>query len=247
MAKVLLKDASVEFPVYSSSSLRSAIGFMLRSPLQHFSSPKSVTALQSVTITLNDGDRVGLIGLNGSGKSTFLRLLAGIYSPTSGTVNVDGTITTLFDLSLGMDDEATGYDNMYIAGAILGLSRLKVSNMIPDIESFTELGEALDRPIKTYSAGMKVRLAFGMVTNAHSEIMLIDEIVGVGDMKFLDKASKRVKAASEHSKILLLASHAEFVLKDFCDTGLVFSEGKIVKYGLIDEAIEYYNSNICKG
>ena len=157
---------------------------------------------------------------------------------------VRGRVGTLFDLSLGMDEEATGYENVYISGTLLGFGVDEIKKIIPDIEAFTELGEALYRPVKTYSSGMRVRLAFSLVTATQADIMLIDEIVGVGDMRFLEKASERVKAMCSRTKVLFLASHAEFVLRDFCTEGLVFHEGHIVKRAPIGEAIAYYNEYI---
>jgi len=241
MTYIRLKDVSLQFPLYGASSFREGIVKFIRPGTHSFAPPKSVLALNNITLDIKEGDRIGLIGLNGSGKSSFLRLTAGIYQPTQGIVHRQGSVATLFDLGLGMDDEATGYDNIKIAGATLGIKSCRAKELISDIEDFTELNDALARPIKTYSAGMRVRLAFSLITTFHREILLIDEIVGVGDAVFLEKASNRIKAQSKYSKILILASHAEFVLRDFCNKGLVFQEGKIVKFAPIEDAISHYN------
>ena len=148
---------------------------------------------------------------------------------------------TLFDLYLGMDDEAPGLENIFIAGTILGLTAKKIKTATPDIIEFAQLGDAIYRPLKTYSTGMRVRLAFAIASSIHSEIMLIDEIIGVGDTKFLKKASKRIVSIVSKAKILVLASHAEFVLRDFCTTGLVLDEGDIIFNGSIEDAIVFYN------
>ncbi|MCK5003547.1 MAG: ABC transporter ATP-binding protein [Candidatus Aminicenantes bacterium] len=248
MAEIKIKNASVHFPVYNDSilSLRMAfLGLMgnkkVRPPL------KPVKALKSINLHLKDGDRIGLIGLNGAGKSTLLRLMAGIYKPTSGFVERRGKVGTLFDLYLGMDEEAPGYENIFIAGTILGLSPDQISAATNEIIEFSELGEAIYRPLKTYSMGMRVRLAFSVATSIHSEIMLVDEIIGVGDIKFLKKAGERIERVVSDARVFVLASHAEFVLKDFCRTGVVMEEGNIIFTGPIDEAINFYNERNLPG
>jgi len=203
-----------------------------------------VEGLKNINLRIEHGSRLALIGRNGAGKSTFLRMLAGIYPPTSGEMALSGTVSTLFDLSLGMDEEANGYENMFIAGAMLGFSRAEILDHVEEIEKFTELGEALNRSIKTYSAGMRVRLAFALATLRQSDIILIDEIVGVGDSAFLRKAQHRIHEMMKRASIFCLASHAEFMLTDFCDRGLVFDGGCIVFDGPVAEAIEFYNENI---
>ena len=245
MAEILVDKASVRFPVYLDSSVSIRRWFLERliPGRQNRALPVAVDALTEISATFNDGDRVGLIGLNGAGKSTLLRLLAGIFEPSSGTISRSGRISTLFDLYLGMDDEASGYENVYIAGTILGLSRQEIRQLIPDVERFTELGDALLRALKTYSTGMRVRLAFAIATSTHSEILLIDEIIGVGDMRFLKRACQRIAERISNTKIMVLASHAEFVLLDFCTTGIVLDQGRIICHAPIADAIRFYNEH----
>jgi ABC-2 type transport system ATP-binding protein len=243
MVEIKLDKASVHFPAYGEAAL-SLRHTMLR-PLSHRAATvrlQGIAALKEITLHIREGDRIGLIGLNGAGKSTFLRLLGGIFEPTSGTVVRCGQVGTLFDLNLGMDEEASGYENIFIAGIILGLSVLQIRTTVTEIIAFTDLGDAIWRPLKTYSTGMRVRLAFAIATSTHSEIMLIDEIIGVGDIRFLRKASIRATDLARQAKIFVLASHAEFVLRDFCTSGLVFEEGLILFRGPIDEAIAFYNN-----
>lgn len=245
MADIELTDVCLTYPLFEGSAYSFRRHFISRmggrSPGQGVN---FVEGLKKINLKIEHGSRLALIGRNGAGKSTFLRMLAGIYPPTSGRMTLSGTVSTLFDLSLGMDEEANGYENMFIAGAMLGFSRAEILSHVEEIEAFTELGEALNRSIKTYSAGMRVRLAFALATLRQSDIILIDEIVGVGDTAFLRKAQHRVHEMMKRASIFCLASHAEFMLTDFCDRGLVFDGGHIVFDGPVQSAIDFYNEHI---
>ncbi|OXS55922.1 hypothetical protein B1A99_22110 [Cohnella sp. CIP 111063] len=244
MASITLENAGIDFPVglMESGNLRSWIVSRFNSEKQK-QSKLTFEALSPINASFHDGERIGLIGSNGAGKTTFLKMLAGVYLPTRGNIYKEGNTSTLFDLYLGMDDEASGYENIRIASSVLGFKQKEISHVVKDVEQFTELGEALYRPLRTYSAGMRVRLAFCIATSIDTDIMLIDEIIGVGDNHFLEKAKQRMLNKVGQTKMLFLASHAYFVLKDFCHKGLVFSKGKIVYEGNIDEAIDYYDRN----
>lgn len=245
MADIELTNVSLTYPLFEGSafSIRRRVMSMLGiGPKEQGIS--YVEGLKDLSLKIEHGSRLGLIGRNGAGKSTFLRLLAGIYQPSWGQLSLNGSVTTLFDLSLGMDEEASGYENMFIAGALLGYSKSEMLEHVKEIEDFSELGDALSRSVKTYSAGMRVRLAFALATLRHSDIILIDEIVGVGDTAFLRKARLRVQSMMERASIFCLASHAEFMLTDFCDRGLVFDKGQIVYDGPVKEAISFYNEKI---
>ncbi len=244
MASYQLDNVSVSFPSFSTEAI-SLRNYLLKAFSTRYRANYATNyALNGVSVEINDGDRVGLIGLNGAGKSSFLRLLAGIYQPNTGTVKVEGSVSTLLDLNLGMDEEATGYENIEIVASLFGYNRQQIEEITPEIEEFTELGEHLNKPIKAYSSGMRVRLAFALATCQHSEIMLIDEIIGVGDAAFLAKAAERMIGRIDKSKILVLASHSEKMLTDFCNKGLIFNKGKIVKALPIAEAIDFYNNEI---
>lgn len=248
MALVCFDNVTVQLPIYSEQdfSIRRRVVRSLIRKGEAINPNSVVTALKNVSVEFKDGDKVGLVGLNGAGKTTFLKVVAGIYPCSSGAIQTSGRCSTIFDLNLGMDEEASGYENLFIAGHMLGMGRVQVSRIIPDIEEFTELGKALHRPIRTYSSGMRVRLAFGVATSFGRDIMLIDEIIGVGDARFLKKASQRIRTRMEESKIVVLASHADFVLKDFCDKGILLHEGKVIAMGKIGEVIEEYNENIVR-
>jgi ABC-2 type transport system ATP-binding protein len=234
---ITIENVDLHPPIAQTTSLRATVK-RLWSPheTRHF------PVLTDINLDLPEGTRLGLLGPNGAGKSSLLRMIAGIYEPTSGRISRSGKILTLFDLGFGMDDEANGYENLEIAGALLGISARDVRRRVPEIEEFSDLGEALERPLKSYSAGMRVRLAFSLVTSVDADCLLIDEIIGVGDAAFLKKAKLRMQQQMERTKVVVLASHANDVLSSFCTTGIVMMHGKVLFHGKIDKAIEYYTS-----
>jgi len=185
MASIHLNNVDVDFPLYSGAS-RS-----LKTSLLNLSSGgrigrtvsdrMCVQALTKVSLQLNDGDRLGIIGPNGSGKTTLLRVLSSVYEPSGGQVFIEGSVASLFDVALGMDTEGTGYENITLRGMLLGLSRPEIEKKVQDIAEFTELGDYLSIPVRTYSSGMLLRLAFAVCTSVEPEILLMDEWIGVGD------------------------------------------------------------------
>ena len=245
MASISVQDVSVKFPVYGAGrSFRKAL---FSAPIggligiegggkQHL----TVTALKNISFDLKDGDRVGLIGLNGAGKTTMLRLLAGIYHPTEGGVSVNGKVSALFSAGLGLDPEDTGYENIYTCGLYLGMSPDQIKEIVPDVENFTELGDFLHLPVRTYSSGMMVRLAFAITTAVHPEILLLDEGLGAGDARFADKAVQRVNDLVNRASILVLASHSEALIEKMCSTCLLLHEGEIMTSGPVKDVLEVY-------
>ena len=171
--------------------------------------PQSVRALSNITLQLKDGDRLGVMGPNGSGKSTLLRTLAGVYHPTSGSIDVSGSIASLIDISLGMDSEATGYENIRMRAIMMGMKLKQIKLIEEEIAEFTELGKFLELPIRTYSTGMHMRLGFAVSTTVPADIILMDEWLSVGDNDFLIKAEKRLHDYIQKSSILVIASHSE--------------------------------------
>ncbi len=201
-----------------------------------------VHALRGISFEAADGDRIGLIGHNGSGKSTLLRALAGVYQPTEGRLETEGRRGSLFNVAAGLDPEATGLENITLLGVSAGMSLRQVEAQRDEIIAFADLGDALQRPVRTYSAGMQLRLAFGVATAVPADILLIDEVIGVGDASFQSRARARIQALMGRARILVMASHAETVLKDNCNRGLVFRQGAIVFDGPIDEALAFTNA-----
>jgi lipopolysaccharide transport system ATP-binding protein len=208
MAFIHLQNVSVQIPVFSNNSRSIKNSF-----LKKFSNEKnliqSVKALNSVNLDLKDGDRLGIMGPNGSGKSTLLRTIAGVYRPTSGSIKVQGRIASLIDIFLGMEMEATGFENIRMRGIMMGMKLKQIKLIEEDIADFTELGKFLELPVRTYSTGMHMRLGFAVSTIIPADIILMDEWLSVGDSNFLIKAEKRLKDFIKKSSILVIASHSE--------------------------------------
>jgi len=210
-----------------------------------------VRALDGMSFELKRGDRLGLIGGNGSGKTSLLKLLAGIYEPTSGTVEIEGKVTTLLGTGFGLDDEASGYENILLGGIALGFSLKDMQEKVVSIADFTELGQFLNMPLRTYSAGMRARLAFAIATCREPDILVIDEGIGAGDNSFYEKANRKMQSFLEAASILVMASHSEELLKTFCTTCLCLNSGQVVFHGPLDEGLSYYHNHpavsLCEG
>lgn len=200
-----------------------------------------INALRDISFSLKEGDRLGLVGHNGAGKSTLLKVLAGIYQPTTGSVKSKGRIVSTLNISLGLEPEATGYENIIIRGLLLGMKRSEINKKLDEIAVFTELGAYLDMPVRIYSSGMATRLAFATVTAMDSDILLMDEVIGASDATFMDKTEKRLKEFMNRSKIIVLASHSDQVIKMFCNKGILLEHGQLISAGSADEVINAYH------
>lgn len=201
---------------------------------------KDVHALKNINVDIRGGERIGLLGHNGAGKSTFLRTVAGLYPISSGELKVEGEVRSLFDLTLGFEQDATGRENILYRGLLLGLSPSFMHEHAEKIIEFADLGEFIDYPIKTYSAGMQVRLAFSISTSVGGNILLLDEIIGAGDAKFMSKAKQRIAQLIDQADILVLASHDFHTLNSLCQRALVFYRGEIVFDGQVSDAVNNY-------
>ncbi|MDN5449577.1 MAG: ABC transporter ATP-binding protein [Enterobacterales bacterium] len=199
-----------------------------------------IHALKDINVEITSGERVGLLGHNGAGKSTFLKMVAGLYPLSSGVLNVEGQVRSLFDLSLGFEPDATGRENILYRGLLLGLSPRFMRDKAEEIVEFAGLGEFIDYPIKTYSAGMQVRLAFAISTTVGGDILLLDEVIGAGDANFMIKAKERITSLIARAKILVLASHDLGSLEAICNRGLVFHHGALIFDGSCTDAIDEY-------
>lgn len=199
-----------------------------------------VHALRNLSLSINQGERVGLLGHNGAGKSTLLKTIAGLYPISSGNLNVTGEIRSLFDLSLGFEPDATGRENILYRGLLLGMSPTFMRSKEEEIVDFAGLGEFIDYPIKTYSAGMQVRLAFAVSTAIGGDILLLDEVIGAGDANFMAKAKNRISQLIAQAEILVLASHDFGALKNLCERGIVLQRGSVLFDGDIEEAIKVH-------
>jgi len=245
MAFLRLRDLSVEFPMYqtSSRSLKKSIlagttrGNLARDALNRI----NVKALSELNFDIEQGDRVGLIGLNGSGKTTLLKVLAGIYRPSRGQLLKSGRISALLDINVGMNAELTGYENIILRGMYMGIHPREMRKRSDEIAEFTELGDHLNMPLRTYSSGMTVRLSFAIATCIAPEILLLDEWLSAGDAPFIAKAKKRMDEFVRLSSLLVLASHSMPLLEEWCTHGVWLEFGHVKMKGPINDVAAAYN------
>ena len=243
MASITLTDLSIDIPIYdiSGSSLKKLlIGRAVGGRFGEHRSHVIVNALKNVSFEARDGDRIGLVGNNGSGKTTLLRVLSDVYPPTRGVVHVHGRISPMFDPGLGMSIDATGLENIRICGTLWGMSRSEIENSVGDITEFTELGGYLNMPVRTYSMGMLLRLAFAVATIRDPEILLLDEVIAVGDATFFQKAYERLKQLVHRARILVVASHSDVTLRQLCNKAIWLHNGELREYGEIDKVLAAY-------
>jgi lipopolysaccharide transport system ATP-binding protein len=244
MAIIELKNICVDFPIYNANGrslkkrlIQVATGGQLNADQK---GRVVVRALEGLTFTLNDGDRVGLLGHNGAGKSTLLRLLSGVYEPTLGSAKILGEIGSLIDISLGIDPEATGRENIFIRGGLLGMKKSEINKQIYDIVKFSELGDFVDMPLRTYSTGMHLRLAFAVSTIFRPEILLMDEWLSVGDEGFRHKAESRLSEMVQATNILVLATHSRDLVMNTCNRAIWLEHGRVRMDGTAKEVCAAY-------
>lgn len=243
MVSIDTYNACVDFPIFdakSRSMKKAFLGAAGGAIGRNQDNVVVVEALKDINLHLREGDRVGLVGHNGAGKSTLLRLLSGIYEPTRGSADIRGRVAPVFDLGVGMDPEISGYENIIIRGLFLGQTRKQMKAKMEEIADFTELGEYLSMPLRTYSTGMRIRLALGVVTSIEPEILLLDEGIGAVDAAFMAKARDRFQALVERSGILVFASHSNDFLAQLCNTALWVDHGQIRDAGLVPDIVESY-------
>ena len=232
MQKIIsAENLTIEFPVFENShrSLKNAvinastggrIGQSARHPV--------ITALDNLNFTFEEGSRIGLLGHNGSGKTSLLRVLSGIYAPVRGRLIVHGRTAPLLDVSMGLDVDATGFENIYLRGILDGMRPTRIRSKIDEIADFTELGEYLNLPVRTYSSGMMLRLAFAISTSIEADILIMDEWLSVGDQSFAVKASKRLEELVGKSSILVVASHDQSLIDRICNRKIKLEHGRII-------------------
>jgi len=246
LASIILENACVEFPIYNARgrSIRRNLMARVGGSVAADGDVVSVNALKNVNLRLTNGDRLGLLGHNGAGKSTLLRVLSGAYEPSSGSAEIQGAVSSLLDITMGMDPEMSGAENIVLRGAIIGMTIPEARERIPEIAEFAEIGDFLDLPMRTYSSGMNMRLAFAISTAIRPDILLMDELISVGDAAFASKARQRVQELIASAGILVLASHDPKSLLEYCTRGIVMEHGQIAFDGPIEEAIVRHGMEI---
>lgn len=236
-----VREATLQYPL--GPLIKGSLKSLLFAAFGHRESvprPKFVDAIQNLSISIAHGERVALIGRNGSGKSTLLRSLAGIYPLKSGDIRVSGQIGTLLDISLGFEPEATGRENIYYRGMAMGYSPKQLKEVEHEIVDFAQLAEFIDLPVRTYSAGMYVRLGFAISTAFSPDILLVDEVFGAGDLDFSHRAIARMRAIVERSGIMVLATHDMPLTMNICTRVIWLSRGKVIEDGPPQKVVPLY-------
>ena len=244
MSRISIRDASISFPILTSrsKSLTNSIaelavgGNFRRGNKGH----TLLSALSNINLELVDGDRMGLVGHNGSGKSTFLRTVAGVYAPTSGIVKTEGRVGSLVDLLIGVNGEATGRENIYTRAALLGVPRKEIASLYSQVVDFSGLGDFIEMPLRTYSSGMLLRLAFSVATSVKSDILLMDEWLAVGDDEFRIRAEAKLHEIIQENKILVLASHSRELIEGLCNKVLWLDHGQVKMFGRVEDVCDLY-------
>lgn len=246
MARIDLRSVSVEFPIYNLNArsfkknfIRLATGGTV---MEDANKHVVVKALRDINLSFQHGDRIGLVGHNGAGKSTMLKLLATIYEPTQGDMNIEGKVSSLLDFMQGIEGELTGNENIRLRGTLLGLSRQQIEEKVDEITEFTGLGDYLKMPTRTYSSGMMVRLAFAISATIHPEILLIDEVFGAGDVNFMEKAKQKMVSLLDRSSIVVMATHSDDLIRKFCNKALMLEGGTVKYFGDVETTLALYNA-----
>jgi ABC-2 type transport system ATP-binding protein/lipopolysaccharide transport system ATP-binding protein len=245
MARIELENVTIDFPIYTPrdrsirANIAQRIGGKIASDARNENSTV-VRAIDNVSLRLAAGDRLGLVGSNGAGKSTLLRAMSRVYEPTNGRLVVEGRTSSLLDIALGMDLDLTGYENIRLRGVFMGMTTRQIRAEVADIEAFCQLGRFLELPVRIYSSGMMLRLAFAISTSNDPDIVLLDELIGVGDVDFRAKSRERLDRIIEGAHVLVMASHDENLLRTYCTKGALMSQGRVVALGSIDDILAQY-------
>lgn len=246
MSSLKLESAKLYLPI-GRQSLRSV--FQNRAPnggdtrFLDEDGARFCKVLDDISLEINAGDRVGLIGPNGAGKSSLLRVMAGIYAPTDGGVEINGRVSTLFAPNIGMTDNASGVENVYISARTLGLSRTQIAAVRDDIIEFADLGEFIHLPMRTYSAGMKMRLGFAIATAVEPDILLIDEVFGAGDAAFRERAKRRMATLMDRAGVMVMATHSDGVIRNFCNRVIWLDNGHLRFFGDAEAGLKKFRES----
>ncbi len=246
MARIVLQDINLTFRVRQTPKV-TLKEYVLKRMFSKKRNPYlEIPALRDINLELHDGDRLGIIGHNGAGKSTLLKLIAGIYPPTSGVRDVEGAISSLFDISLGFELDANGWDNIRYRAYLQGETPASIARKIDKVAEYSELNDFLNMPVRYYSAGMAIRLAFSIASAIEPEILLIDEVLAAGDLGFQMKAQQRMKELMSQARLMVLISHGIEELPNFCSKVAWMDHGRIVRIGPAHEVVEAYRNSVSK-
>ena len=244
MSSISLDHVVIDMPIYDGrhrslkhAIIKAGVGGVIRGNAQ---GRTEVRALDTVTLRLQDGDRVGLIGHNGAGKTTLLRVMGGLIEPTQGSIAIDGTVCTLLGSGGFLDLDMTGAENINFAADLLGIPRARRTTLTEEVAQFTQLGAYLTMPVRSYSAGMSMRLSFALMTAQEPDILLLDEVFGTGDILFFANAAKRLEALKKSTRISVLASHSVDSIRRMCSTVLWLEHGQIRMYGPTQDVLAAY-------
>lgn len=244
MARVLMEDVSLTFRVRQNQVItlkEFLVGQMFRRSVNPF---MEVKALKDVSFEVTKGERIGILGHNGAGKSTLLKMLAGIYRPTSGKRTVDGKISSLFDIHLGFEPEANGWENIAYRSYLQGETPATLKDKVQAIADFTELGDFLNMPVRYYSAGMLVRLAFSIATAIDPEVLLVDEVLAAGDLSFQQKALKRMREMMNRAQLVIMVSHDLNSIRELCTRAIWMERGTVKQVGPVADVIRAYHDSV---
>jgi len=249
MALVRFNNVTVDYPIFTSHtrSIKAALFSRLGGKLANHNNTIIVRALDDVSLELNSGDRLALVGHNGAGKTTLLRVASRIYEPQSGSVEIQGDVSSFTDLTLGMDLEATGWENITFRCIFMGLTFAEARELAPSIAEFSELGDYLDMPVRTYSTGMFLRLAFAISTSIRHDIIVMDELINAGDASFAEKAEKRLQELIGNTSIFLLATHFMGIITKLCNKALWLEHGRVKGLGPAKDVIKAYLASVEAG
>lgn len=237
-----LKDVGIKFNLSKEKvdSLKEYVIKMIKKELMY----NEFWALRNVSFSIKKGERLGVLGLNGAGKSTLLKIICGVYKPSEGTVTHKGVIAPLLELGAGFDPQYTGRENIFLYGSVLGYSKKYLEEKYDEIVEFSELGKFIDVPLKNYSSGMKARLGFAIATISDPDILILDEVLSVGDAKFRKKSEKKIMDMFERGVTVIFVSHSLEQVQQLCDKAIILQKGTLVAAGDIDTVTEIYTSMV---
>ena len=241
MSHIILKNVYLDYKVKKDIKFKDLIlGNKSESKFSKMSGDGIIRALNKITLELYDGDRLAIIGSNGAGKSSLLKVMSEIYPISKGKLDVVGNVATMFEMATGFDMDASGWENIRLRGIMLGLTPKEIEPKVQEIAEFSELGEYLDIPVRYYSSGMFIRLAFSVSTSVDPDILLLDEVLAAGDAGFVDKANKRINEMMKSAKILVLVTHSMESAIKFCNKAILLKRGEILKFGTPTDVVDYY-------